>query len=973
MATEPGLDLSSIPDGFEQRHIGSNEHDLQLMLNSLNLRDLEELTRATVPESIRLRRDLQLSAAVEGERQALKSLHDIMKRNQLFRSFIGTGYYNTVTPPVILRNILENPSWYTPYTPYQAEISQGRLESLFNFQTMVGDLTGLKYANASLLDEATAGAEAMTFCLRTSKSKSRRFFVASDVHPQTKELIRTRAEPLHIQVVEAEFGQFAATAADGGFFGAVIQYPNTFGLVHKDIQEFVDQAHAINSLVCVATDLLALTLLKPPSEFGVDVAFGSAQRFGVPLGYGGPHAAFFSIASERDARKLPGRIIGMSKDASGQPAYRLALQTREQHIRRDKATSNICTAQALLANIATMYAVYHGPAGLKRIAVRIHHSTVVLKSGLQQLGHSVADGLFFDTLQVFPASWTSVQQIVERAQTEFRINLRVHKDGKSVGVSLDETVQPADLDDLFRLFSHAAVEPFPSAIQLAAKESCLIASSESFYRTKPILQFPVFNSFHTEHELLRYIHRLSSKDLALTHSMISLGSCTMKLNATSEMIPVTWPEVGALHPFVPVEQASGYATIIHQLEESLTEITGFHSISFQPNAGAQGEYAGLMTIRKYLQSIGQGHRDICLIPSSAHGTNPASASMAGMRIEVIECDTNGYIDVDSLREKLQSNTERLAAIMITYPSTFGIFEEKIKSVAEMIHAAGGQVYLDGANMNAMTGLCRPGDIGADVCHLNLHKTFCIPHGGGGPGMGPIGVAKHLAPFLPSHPFLPGWEKAALGPVSASPFASASILPITWMYLRMMGAGGIRRASQVAILNANYMRWRLQDHFAIRFRSTTGFVAHEFIIDFNPFKSTTGIDVADVSKRLMDYNFHSPTMSWPVPGTLMVEPTESESKAELDRFCDAMLQIRKEITEIEQGKYAHDNNVLKNAPHTAETIARSDWPYPYSREKAAYPLPYVREFKFWPSVSRVDNAFGDTHLVCSCAPVDSYKN
>jgi glycine dehydrogenase len=871
------------------------------------------------------------------------------------------GYHDCLVPAVIQRNVLENPGWYTQYTPYQAEIAQGRLEALLNFQTMVADLTGLPLANASLLDEATAAAEAMHVALSVDKGERRGFFVADDVHPQTIAVVKTRARPLGLQVHvgRPEPLDFAGQ----GLFGALVQYPTTDGRV-LDYSAFVERAHAAGALVVVATDLLALTLLKPPGEWGADIAIGSSQRFGVPLGFGGPHAAFMATRDEHK-RHLPGRLVGVSKDAEGRPAYRLALQTREQHIRRDKATSNICTAQVLLAVMAGMYAVYHGPDGLRRIARRVHALTAVLAAGLRRLGFEPGGAPFFDTLRV-KLEARSGAAVVERARSK-GVNLRSYADG-SVGVALDETVRVEELDLLFEAFSGKAA-PFTAAA-LASEVSAEIPAPLA--RESAFLTHEVFGAHHSEHEMLRYLHRLQAKDLSLTTSMIPLGSCTMKLNATTEMVPVSWPEFAALHPFAPEDQWRGYAEMFAQLEKWLAEITGFAAVSLQPNAGSQGEYAGLLSIRGYHESRGEGHRDACLIPVSAHGTNPASAVTAGFRVVAVACDERGNVDVADLRKKAEEHAARLGALMITYPSTHGVFEEEIKEICAIVHAHGGQVYMDGANMNAQVGLTSPGRIGADVCHLNLHKTFCIPHGGGGPGMGPIGVAAHLEPFLPGHPLgaLLG-ETAAVGPVAAAPFGSASILPISWAYIAMMGSSGLKRATEVAILNANYMAKRLSTHYEIVYSGKHGRVAHEFIVDCRPFKKA-GVEVEDIAKRLMDYGFHAPTMSFPVVGTLMVEPTESEPKAELDRFCDAMIAIREEIREVETGKVKAEDSVLRHAPHTARAIASSDWDRPYSRERAAFPAPWVREAKFWPAVARIDNTWGDRNLVCTCPPVAAFS-
>lgn len=945
----------STANEFIARHIGPRTADEQAMLAALGFESLDAMTAAVIPDSIK---GTSVLSAHDGqsEADALASLKAIAGKNQLFKSFIGQGYYNTHTPAPILRNLLENPAWYTAYTPYQPEISQGRLEALLNFQTLISDLTGLPIANASLLDEATAAAEAMTFCKRLSKNKtSHSFFASVHCHPQTLDVLRTRAEPLGIDVVvgdERELGDASA------FFGALLQYPASNGEVF-DYREVVQRFHAANALVAVAADLLALTLLTPPGEFDADVAIGSAQRFGVPLGFGGPHAAYFAT---RDAfkRDMPGRLVGVSIDRFGKTALRLAMQTREQHIRREKATSNICTAQVLLANIASMYAVYHGPAGLKRIAERTHALTAVLAAGLNRLGLQVVGATAFDTLTL--ATGTATASLHEQARAQ-GINLR-QVDAAHLGLSLDETSTQSDVQALWQLF--AGNQPLPDFAALAASTGSLLPAA--LLRQSAILEHPVFNRYHSETELMRYLRRLADKDLALDRSMIPLGSCTMKLNAASEMIPVTWAEFGNLHPFAPAEQSQGYLQMITELEAMLCAATGYDAVSLQPNAGSQGEYAGLLAIRAYHRSRGESHRDICLIPSSAHGTNPATANMAGMRVVVTACDARGNVDVEDLRAKAIEHRERLAAIMITYPSTHGVFEEAIGEICAIIHDNGGQVYIDGANMNAMVGLCAPGKFGGDVSHLNLHKTFCIPHGGGGPGVGPIGVKSHLAPFLPGHAQLQNTQ----GAVCAAPFGSASILPITWMYIRMMGGAGLKRASQMAILNANYIARRLEEHYPVLYSGGNGLVAHECILDLRPLKDTSGISVDDVAKRLIDFGFHAPTMSFPVAGTLMIEPTESESKEELDRFCNAMIQIRAEIRAVEDGSLDKDDNPLKNAPHTAAELV-GEWAHGYSREQAVYPLPGLVEGKYWPPVGRVDNVFGDRNLVCACPSIESYQD
>ncbi|HUP56063.1 MAG TPA: aminomethyl-transferring glycine dehydrogenase, partial [Bdellovibrionota bacterium] len=896
----------------------------------------------------------------------LGRLRKIASKNRIFRSYLGMGYSDCITPPVIQRNILENPGWYTQYTPYQAEIAQGRLEALLNFQTMIIELTGLEIANASMLDEATAAAEAMGLSfVAGGRDPQKKFFVSELCHPQTIEVVRTRAEPLEIQVV---VGDHSKAQLDGQYFGILLQYPGTDGSIH-DYRRLIEVARKNGALVTVAADLLALTLLASPGELGADIAVGSTQRFGVPLGFGGPHAAYFAT---RDAykRMVPGRIVGVSQDAEGRNAIRLALQTREQHIRRDKATSNICTAQVLLAVIAGMYAVYHGPEGLKRIARRVHWMALALRSGLEKLGYTVGPAPIFDTLQI-SADQATVSAVLAEAKAR-GINLRTL--GKqSIGVALDETVGVSELEELVEVFARAKPgRSQPATRDLLKDTAARLDLPSGLERKSAFLTHPVFSRYHSETELLRYMHRLQARDLSLTYSMIPLGSCTMKLNATAEMYPVTWPEFSRIHPFAPTEQVEGYREMITGLESMLAEITGFPAVSVQPNAGSQGEYAGLLVIRKYHQARGQSHRNVCLIPRSAHGTNPASAVMAGMRVVVVECDQNGNIDVADLKAKAQEHATELAALMVTYPSTHGVFEEPIREICEVVHKNGGQVYMDGANMNAQIGLCRPGEFGPDVCHLNLHKTFCIPHGGGGPGMGPIGVQSHLAEFLPRHPVVATGGKQGIGAVSAAPFGSASILPISWMYISMMGGTGLKKATEVAILNANYVARRLEGAFPVLYKGKQGLVAHECIFDLRQLKETTGIDVEDVAKRLMDYGYHAPTISFPVAGTMMVEPTESESKRELDRFCEAMLAIREEIAEIERGRADKANNLLKNAPHTATQISKTEWNHPYSREQAAFPVATLREGKFWPAVARINNVLGDRNLVCACPPIDDYK-
>ncbi|ACK73118.1 glycine dehydrogenase [Gloeothece citriformis PCC 7424] len=956
-------------DSFVNRHIGPNRDEIEQMLTLLGLSSLDELVDKTVPPAIRLERELRLPQP-QSEYAALTQLKSIASKNKIYRSFIGMGYYDCITPPVIQRNILENPGWYTAYTPYQAEIAQGRLEALLNFQTMIIELTGLEIANASLLDEGTAAAEAMTMSYGLCKNKNANaFFVSSRCHPQTIEVIKTRAYPLNIEIIIADHQTFDFNKTP--IFGALLQYPATDGTIY-DYREFITKAHEVGALVTVAADILSLALLTPPGEFGADIAVGSAQRFGVPMGYGGPHAAYFAT---KDAykRQIPGRIVGVSKDAGGNPALRLALQTREQHIRRDKATSNICTAQVLLAVMAAMYAVYHGAEGIKRIAERVHQLTVILADGLKRLNYTIESEPFFDTLAVGVGSQTA-KSMIEAAQ-KAQINLRFLNDG-AVGISLDETTTLQDIIQLWQIF--AGKEELPFTVEEIA-QSAKFDFPSSLHRTSPYLVDPVFNKYHSETELLRYLHQLETKDLALNTSMIPLGSCTMKLNATAEMMPVTWPEFGKLHPFVPLSQAEGYQILFQQLEGWLAQITGFDAISLQPNAGSQGEYAGLQVIRKYHESRGESDRNICLIPESAHGTNPASAVMCGMKVVAVKCDKEGNIDLKDLRAKAEKHSKNLAAIMVTYPSTHGVFEEGIIDICNIIHQHGGQVYMDGANMNAQVGLCRPAEFGADVCHLNLHKTFCIPHGGGGPGMGPIGVKSHLAPFLPDVSLIIGQLSGeneplcdTIGAISAAPWGSASILVISWMYIAMMGAQGLTEATQVAILNANYIAKRLEPYYPVLYKGSSGLVAHECIIDLRPLKKRADIEVEDVAKRLMDFGFHAPTVSWPVIGTIMVEPTESESKEELDRFCEAMITIYEEAKAIEEGKIDPLNNPLKNAPHTAEVLICGEWDRPYSREKAAYPAPWTKQYKFWPVVGRIDNAYGDRNLVCSCEGMEAYK-
>ena len=952
---------------FVERHIGPNDAEIATMLGLLGHASLEAMTDAIVPGKIKSPAPLNLPAPIS-EVDALARIRAIAGRNEVFRSFIGQGYYGTHTPNVILRNLFENPAWYTAYTPYQAEISQGRMEALINFQTMVADLTGMEIANASLLDEATAAAEAMTLAKRSAKSKSNVFFVSSAVHPQTLEVLHTRADGLDIELHIGE----DAEAASVDSFGVLLQYPNTFGRIN-DYASLAEAAHARGALVAVATDLLALTLIRAPGEWGADIVIGNSQRFGVPFGFGGPHAAFMSC---RDAykRSMPGRLIGVSIDAEGKPAYRLTLQTREQHIRREKATSNICTAQVLLAVMASMYAVYHGPDGLKRIAMRTHRMATILAGALRKAGLNVAPD-FFDTLHVSDIDAAAVHARAGAA----RINLRA-MDGRSVALSVDETTTRADIVALAAVFGVDLGDDAPGCASVAGGRTP-IATIDALDRETPdalpgkllrqslFMQHPVFNTHHSEHELLRYMRALSDKDLAMDRTMIPLGSCTMKLNASAEMIPVTWPEFANIHPLAPTEQASGYTQLIDELEAMLVEITGYDAVSLQPNSGAQGEFSGLLAIRAYHRSRGEGHRDVCLIPESAHGTNPASAQMCGMTVVVTRCDKDGNVDVDDIREKAQKYSDRLAALMITYPSTHGVFEEDVVAICEAVHQHGGQVYTDGANLNALVGLARPGKWGSDVSHLNLHKTFCIPHGGGGPGVGPCAVKAHLAEFLPRT--LGG--KGDVGMVSAASFGSASILPISWMYITLMGSAGLRKATQVALLNANYIAKRLAPHYATLYTGRNGLVAHECILDLRPLKDATGIGAEDVAKRLIDFGFHAPTLSFPVSGTLMVEPTESESLHELDRFIDAMIQIRDEIRAVEEGKFDREDNPLKHAPHTATMVTGSTWTHAYPRELAAFPLAVLKQQKYWPPVARVDNVYGDKNIMCACIPIDAYKD
>ncbi|WP_273992009.1 aminomethyl-transferring glycine dehydrogenase [Vibrio parahaemolyticus] len=938
------LQSLSTQNEFVGRHNGPKLSDQQKMLEAINAVSLDALISDTVPANIRLEQPMTLAEA-KSEADMLATMKQFANQNQVKRTFIGQGYYNTFTPNVILRNVLENPGWYTAYTPYQPEISQGRLESLLNFQQMVIDLTGMEIANASLLDEATAAAEAMTLCKRAGKSKSNVFFVADDVHPQTIEVVKTRAKFIGFEVLVGSL----ESLPEQDVFGALVQYPSTTGEV-RDLTDIIAKAQANKTLVTVATDLLASTLLKPAGEMGADVAIGSAQRFGVPMGYGGPHAAFMATR-DKHKRTMPGRVIGVSIDAKGNQALRMAMQTREQHIRREKATSNICTAQALLANMASFYAVYHGAEGLRTIARRTHHMTAILAAGLTKGGFELAHNSFFDTITINTGEKT--QDLYTKALAA-DINLRVLP-GK-LGISLDETTTVADVEALFAVFG---VKEDVAALSTEIAGNEFAAIPEALRRTSEYLTHPVFNTYHSETQMMRYLKQLENKDFSLTHGMIPLGSCTMKLNAAAEMIPITWPEFGSIHPFAPAEQAAGYAALAKDLKEKLCEITGYDAFSLQPNSGASGEYAGLIAIQRYHESRGEGHRNVCLIPSSAHGTNPATASMVSMKVVVVKCDDEGNIDIDDLAAKIEKHKDNLSSIMITYPSTHGVYEEKVKEVCEMVHAAGGQVYLDGANMNAQVGLTSPGFIGSDVSHLNLHKTFCIPHGGGGPGMGPIGVKSHLAPFLPGH--IENGVEGEDFAVSAADFGSASILPISWAYIAMMGEAGLSNATKVAILNANYVMERLRPHYPVLYRGKNGRVAHECIIDIRPLKEETGISEEDIAKRLMDYGFHAPTMSFPVAGTLMVEPTESEDLAELNRFCDAMISIREEMTKVKNGEWPLENNPLVNAPHTQVDLSAEEWGRPYSRELGCFPSKATKSWKYWPTVNRVDNVYGDRNL------------
>jgi glycine dehydrogenase len=952
---------------FANRHIGPAPSDLPEMLQQSEVESIDQLIGETIPEKIRLKKKLNLPDALP-EDEYLENIRQIAGKNRVFKSYIGMGYYETITPNVILRNVLENPGWYTAYTPYQAEIAQGRLEALINFQTTVTDLTGMEIANASLLDEGTAAAEAVSLLHGRRKGKKRKhantFFASDNCHPQTISVLKNRLEPLGISLVTGDHTNI--DLSDPELFGILLQYPGSDGQV-EDFTPLISSAHKHDVYVAVAADLLSLTLLKAPGEMGADVVVGSTQRFGVPMGYGGPHAAYFATRDEFK-RQIPGRIIGVTQDAEGNNAFRMALQTREQHIRREKATSNICTAQVLLAVISGFYAVYHGPAGLKRIAARIHGLAKLTATGLAKMGYTIKHNQFFDTLTIDFENSDLIEKIRNIA-LEREINFRYKSD--SIGISFDENKTLEDVDEVLYIFETVSGKKNSLDVRKAS-ELVKVDYPAGLQRTSAYLEHPVFNKFHSEHEMLRYLKMLENRDLDLTHSMISLGSCTMKLNATTEMIPLTWPEFGKIHPFVPAGQAEGYQQLFDELCSWLAEITGFHSVSLQPNSGAQGEYAGLMAIRAYHKANGDHNRNVTIVPSSAHGTNPASAVMAGMNVVITRCDDNGNIDLDDLREKIDQNKENLAALMVTYPSTHGVFEEDIREICDEIHKSGGLVYMDGANMNAQVGLTSPAIIGADVCHLNLHKTFCIPHGGGGPGMGPIGVVEKLAPFLPGHDVVKTGGKNAIDAIASAPFGSASILTISHAYIRMMGAEGLTNATKIAILNANYLKDRLKNHYPILYTGKGGHSAHEFIIDLRGFRQSAGIESVDIAKRLMDYGFHAPTMSFPVAGTLMIEPTESESKPELDRFCDAMIGIRNEIREIEEGDADPENNVLKNAPHTMRVALSDSWDRPYTREQAVFPIPELRFNKFWPSVSRVDDAYGDRNLMCTCVPVEDYS-
>ena len=951
-----------ITDTFVSRHNGPRENDVKIMLNKIGAKSVGELIAQTIPDAIRLKKPLNLPTGLT-EYNYHKHLRVVASKNKVFKTYIGLSYFNTIVPPVIQRNILENPGWYTAYTPYQAEIAQGRLEALLNFQTMVMDLTGMEIANASLLDESTAAAEAMAMLFSSRsreavKSGANKFFVSNECYPQTIDLLKTRSTPMGIELV---VGDFKTILLDSTIYGALLQYPTIDGTVHNYI-DFVKSAKKNGTAIAVAADILSLVLLTPPGEWGADIVVGNTQRFGVPMGYGGPHAAFFACREEYK-RIIPGRIIGVSVDAQGNPALRMALQTREQHIRRDKATSNICTAQALLAIMASMYAVYHGPEGLKGIAQQVHFSALTLANELEKLGCSIEKGLYFDTIKINGADVTKIKQLSEAAEINFRYT------DSAITISVDQTTDANDLNAIVEVFAKATGKAASKITQdIIFNQKPLIQNRKSL-----ILSHPVFNTYHSESEMMRYIKRLENKDLSLTHSMISLGSCTMKLNAAAELMPITWPEFAHIHPFVPVEQAAGYQEIIADLDNSLSEITGFAKMSFQPNSGAQGEYAGLLVIQAYHQSRGDSHRNIALIPTSAHGTNPASAAMCGLKIVLVKCDEKGNIDVNDMREKALAHKNNLACLMVTYPSTHGVYEESIIEITNIIHENGGQVYMDGANMNAQVGLTSPGNIGADVCHLNLHKTFAIPHGGGGPGMGPIGVAKQLVPFLPSHSLIKTGGEKGIHAVSAAPFGSALILLISYGYIKMLGGSGVTEATRMAILNANYIKETLKDYYPTLYSGKNGRCAHEMILDCVAFKREAGVEVGDIAKRLMDYGYHAPTVSFPVQDTLMIEPTESESKEELDRFCSVMIHIRKEIDEITSGTADKEDNVLKNAPHTAKSVITDEWKHNYSREKAVFPLKWVKESKFWPSVARIDNAHGDRNLICACPPIEAYAD
>jgi glycine dehydrogenase len=955
------MNMNNHEERFQSRHIGPGEHDLPAMLDSIGVESLDRLINEAVPGKIRLTTPLHLPGALS-EHRYLEMLAGIARKNKVFKSYIGMGFYDCIVPPVIQRNILENPGWYTQYTPYQAEVSQGRLEALLNFQTMVMDLTKMEVANASLLDEGTAAAEAMTMAhgiVSKQSPQANKFFVSETCLPQTIDVIRTRAIPLGIELI---LGSHITTKIDPSFFGAIIQYPAEDGAVH-DYRSFIEQVHKAGALVVFAADLLGLALLTPPGELGADIVVGNSQRFGVPLGFGGPHAAFFATKNDY-IRTMPGRIIGVSIDSHNNKALRMTLQTREQHIRREKATSNICTAQALLAIMAGMYAVYHGPEGIKRIAQNVHRSAALLERELTALGYTQLNQIYFDTLKVKVGNTRKIRMLAEAAE----VNLRTI-DEQHIGISVDETTRPEDVKTIASIFANAAGRELKSEISNANING--LSYPAPFNRTSEFLTHPVFNTCQSESEMMRYIKSLENRDLSLMHSMIPLGSCTMKLNAASELMPVSWREFSRIHPFVPSDQVEGYMEIFTELGAQLCAITGLAAASLQPNSGAQGEYSGLLVIRAYHGDHGDGHRNVALIPSSAHGTNPASAVMAGCKVVVVKCDDMGNIDVDDLRAKTQEHKENLAALMVTYPSTHGVFEERIQEICRIIHENGGLVYMDGANLNAQVGLTSPGMIGADVCHINLHKTFAIPHGGGGPGMGPICVAKHLAPYLPGHPLVKTGGAKAIPAVASTPWGSSSIMLVSYGYIRMLGAAGVTEATRYAILNANYLKSRLEEHYPVLYQGKNGRVAHEFILDLRPLKQSTGVEVEDVAKRLMDYGFHAPTVSFPVPGTLMIEPTESESKSELDRFVDALIGIRGEIQEIADGKADASDNVLKNAPHTAQAALSEEWNHPYTRHKAVYPLSYLRQRKFWPSVGRINNSYGDRNIMCSCPPIESY--